>query len=112
MKTFIQQGDVWDYANASGSTIAAGTGVIINTVLGVAVSDIPDGAVGAVRVKGVVQFANPTAEVVAQGVSLNFDETAQEMQLAAGDLANAGVAMNDAGSGVTVVWASLNPATI
>lgn len=111
MKSFIQHGDIWDYANASGSTIPAGTGVVINTVVGVAVSDIPNGAVGAVRVKGVVAFANPTAEVVAQGVALNFDATAQEMQLAAGDLANAGVAVTAAGSGVTVVWVSLNPAT-
>lgn len=111
MQTYIQQGDIWDYANTSGSTITAGTGVVINTVVGVAVSDIPDGTTGAVRVKGVVQFANPTAEVVAQGVALNFDATAQEMQLAVGDLAGAGTAVTAAGDGVTVVWVSLNPAT-
>jgi len=97
-----------DYANASGSEIAAGQGIVINTLVGFAVSNIPDGTTGAVRVDGVVKTLAPTGEDIAQGVVLNFDATAQEFQLAVGDLANAGVAFSDSGIGSTEVYVKIN----
>ena len=108
MKNFRQEGNIWDYTNGSGSTIASGTGVVINTVVGFAVSDIPDGETGAVRVQGVVKTLAPTGEDIAQGVVLNFDATNQEFQLAAGDLAACGVAASDSGNGSTEVWVQIN----
>ncbi len=111
MKIYRHEGNIWDYPNASGSTIVAGQGVVIGTVVGIAVSDIADGETGAVRVKGVVEFAKPSGENISQGVALNFDETNQEFQLAAGDLTGAGTASMAAGSGTTTVMVALNPAT-
>lgn len=110
MKTYIHEGNIWDHTPASALT--SGQGVVINTVVGVAVNDIAANETGAVRVQGVVQFACPSAEDIQQGALLNFDATNQEFQLAAGDLAGAGVASNDAGPGTTVVWVSLNPSAV
>ncbi len=108
MRNYRQPGHVWDYTNSSGSTIAAGTGVIIGTVVGFAVDDIADGETGAVIVRGVIETAKPSAETIGQGVSVNFDATNQEFQLAAGDLANAGTAAMPAASGETIVWVDIN----
>ena len=108
MKNFRQEGWTMDYANASGSTIVSGQGIVINTLVGFAVSDIADGTTGAVRVDGVVSTLSPTAEDIAQGVVLNFDATNQEFQLAAGDLDGCGVAFSDSGVGSTEVWVKIN----
>ncbi|MDJ0792472.1 MAG: DUF2190 family protein [Acidimicrobiia bacterium] len=107
MKTYRHEGNIWDHT--PGTALTSDQGVIIGTVVGIAVSDIAANEKGAVRVKGVVEFAKPSAETITQGATLNFDETNQEFQLAAGDLAGAGVATADAGAGETTVWVALNP---
>ncbi len=111
MRNYRSEGKIWNYTNGGGSTITSGTGVVINTVVGVAVTDIAVGETGAVRVDGEFEFACPTAEDIGQGVALNFDAAAQEFQLAAGDLAGAGTSTVAAGVGVTKVTVVLNPAT-
>lgn len=108
MKIYRQSGDIANYTNSTGSTIAAGTGIIINERVAFAIDDIEDGEVGAVRVRGVVETAKPSAEDIGQFVTLNWDATAQEFQLAAGDLAACGVAHEPAGAGATTVLVDIN----
>ncbi len=107
---YRHEGNIWDHTPAG--AVVSGQGIIIGTVVGVAVNDIAANETGAVRVQGVVEFAKPSAEAITQGATLNFDETNQEFQLAAGDLAGAGVATANAGSGETTVWVSLNPGAV
>lgn len=109
MKTYRHEGNIWDHT--PGADVSSDQGVIIGTVVGIAVNDIKSGEMGSVRVKGVVEFAKPSAETITQGATLNFDETNQEFQLAAGDLAGAGVAAAPAASGETTVYVALNPGT-
>ena len=110
MKTYRHEGNIWDHTPTS--AVVSDQGIIIGTVVGIAVNDIAANATGAVRVQGVVEFAKPSAEDITQGATLNFDETNQEFQLAAGDLAGAGVAAAPAGAGVTTVYVSLNPGLV
>ncbi len=107
---YRHEGNIWDYT--PGTAVVSGQGIIIGTVVGVAIDDTAANELGAVRVQGVVEFAKPTAEAITQGALLNFDQTNQEFQLAACDLAGAGVATSDAGAGTTTVWVSLNPGAV
>ena len=64
-KNYVQEGDVIDYANASGSTITSGTPVLIGARLGVALADIANGATGSVQVEGVFTVTKLGTDTVA-----------------------------------------------
>ena len=107
---YRHEGWIWEYT--PGADVVSNEMVVIDTVCGVVQTDTASGDLGAVRVRGVVEVACPSAEAITQGATLNLDVANQEMQLAAGDLAGAGVATADAGAGVTTVWVSLNPGLV
>jgi predicted RecA/RadA family phage recombinase len=112
MKKYIQDGEVLDYSNASGSTILSGAVIVIGTLIGVAVADIADGTTGAVRVSGVVNLAKTSATVIAMGDSLDYDVSTSTFSKigtpATGDVIACCVAAAAAGSGVTTVDVMLN----
>ncbi len=69
-QNYVQEGDVLNYTNASGSTITSGTAILIGTWLGVALADIANGATGSVAIEGVFTVAKLSTDVVAQGALL------------------------------------------
>jgi len=96
-QNLIQRGDVLDYTNGGSTTIASGTPILIGVRLGIAMTDIAPGQVGAVRVQGV--FSVPKdAEAISQGEQLYWD-------------AAHSAATGTAGSNVPVGWAFASAAS-
>ena len=107
--TYQQAGDVFQYTNSSGSTIASNTVVKMGNILGVAQADIANGSTGPVKVTGVFEVPKVSAAVIAQGESLTWDVSAGAFDdnaatPATGDVTGApAVAFEAAGNGVTTM---------
>lgn len=106
---YQQAGDVFEYANSSGSTIASNAVVKMGAILGVAQADIADGETGPVKVTGVFEVPKVSAAVIAQGESLTWDVSAGAFDdnaatPATGDVTGApAVAFAAAGNGETTM---------
>lgn len=72
--TFKQDGKVIQYT--AGADISAGAVVKIGNVLGIALTDIANGATGSVALEGVFSAPKVSAAVIAQGESLTWDVSA------------------------------------
>jgi len=107
-KNYVQEGDVIDYVNASGSTITSGTAVLIGARLGVALADIANGATGSVQVEGVFTVPKLGTDVVAAGALLYWDNTNKRLTTTASGNTLSGFAVAAAGSGVTAVNIKIN----
>jgi len=107
-KNYVQEGDVIDYVNASGSTITSGTAVLIGARLGVALADIANGATGSVQVEGVFTVPKLGTDVVAAGALLYWDNTNKRLTTTASSNTLSGFAVAAAGSGVTTVNIKIN----
>lgn len=107
-KNYVQEGDVIDYANASGSTITSGTPVLIGARLGVALADIANGATGSVQVEGVFTVTKLGTDTVAAGALLYWDNTNKRLTTTASGNTLAGFAVAAAGSGVITVNIKIN----
>ena len=107
-KNYVQEGDVIDYVNASGSTITSGTAVLIGVRLGVALADIANGATGSVQVEGVFTVPKLGTDVVAAGALLYWDNTNKRLTTTASGNTLSGFAVAAAGSGVTAVNIKIN----
>ena len=107
-KNYVQEGDVIDYVNASGSTITSGTAVLIGARLGVALADIANGATGSVQVEGVFTVPKLGTDVVAAGALLYWDNTNKRLTTTASGNTLSGFAVGAAGSGVTAVNIKIN----
>ncbi len=106
MKNFIQVGDIIDYTNAS-TAIAAGAVVVIGNRIGVAVTDIPSGATGALRVRGVVELKSVSGEI-AQGAQVYWHTSNGITTSSDGGAALAGFATEKSASTVLTCRVSLN----
>jgi predicted RecA/RadA family phage recombinase len=104
----VQDGNIIDYTNATGSDIAAGDLVVIGTRVGVALVDIADGAAGAVAVTGVYEVPKEAALAVTQGDLLYADVTSGELDKTALDQTLAGYAFADAAGAASTVHVKLN----
>jgi predicted RecA/RadA family phage recombinase len=71
---YVQDGDVIQYT--AGADIVSGAVVKVGAVLGVALTDIANGATGSVAVRGVFSVPKVSAAVIAQGESLTWDVSA------------------------------------
>lgn len=104
---FVQDGEVIQYT--AGSNISSGAVVKIGNILGVALTDIANGATGAVAISGVFDVPKVSAAVIAQGESLTWDVSAGGFDdnlatPATGDVTGAAaVAFEAAGNGVTTI---------
>ena len=107
-KNYVQEGDVIDYVNASGSTITSGTAVLIGARLGVTLADIANGATGSVQVEGVFTVPKLGTDVVAAGALLYWDNTNKRLTTTASGNTLSGFAVAAAGSGVTAVNIKIN----
>lgn len=97
MRNFVEEGEVKDWTNDSGGDVVSGQVVKMSHTLGIAVTDIASGAVGAVRVQGVYTVPKVTAAVFAVGEKLLWDVSAGKFDDAAatpatGDVMGAAVA--------------------
>lgn len=76
-KNYVQDGEVLDYTNGTGSAISAGSVVVMgaagDATIGVALVDIADGEAGAVQIDGVFTVPKTSAAVFKQGESLMWD---------------------------------------
>lgn len=117
---FVQPGKVIDYTNGTGSTITANSVVVIGALIGIAIDDIANGAVGPVQIDGVFTLPKVSGAVIAQGETLTWDVSAGAFDdnlavAAAGDITGAAaVAFVAAGNGATSLAVKLTgvPGTI
>lgn len=112
-KSFIQDGNVKDFTNDTGSAITTGEVVVMGAMIGIALVDIAIGAVGAVALSGVFSLPKASAADLALGEYLQYDISASEFVAvggaATGDVINCGVAFTAAGNGSDLVEVKLNP---
>ena len=110
MKNYIQEGNLLDVT--PGADVASGAGYLIGSgttgILGVAVANIAPGAVGAVRVRGVVELPKLSTDVVGVGAALYWDDTNKRLTLTATNNSFAGHAVVAAGDAITLVQVLLN----
>lgn len=107
-KNYVQEGDVIDYANASGSTITSGTVVLIGARIGVALADIANGSTGSVQVEDVFTVAKLSTDNMTAGALLYWDNTNKRLTTTASGNTLAGFAVAAAGSGATTVNIKIN----
>lgn len=113
-RTYKQPGEVIDYTNGTGSTIASGTVVRMGQTLGVTLAAIAAGATGSVSISGVHELPKVTGAVIAQGESLLWDASAGKFDdnlatPATGDVGGAAaMAFAAAGNGATTVLVKLS----
>lgn len=115
MKNYRQKGDNLDYPNSSGSTIAAGTVLLMGaSTIGIVVADILDGTTGAVCVEGCFQVAKVTGRAWTLGAKLFWDVSASKFDVVAGtpatgDPVGVAIASEAAASADTTGYAKLTP---
>lgn len=108
---YIQAGEVIDYT--AGADISSGDVVVVGNLVGVAITDIANGEVGAVGIDGVWELPKVSAAVIAAGETVNYDVSAGEFDdnaatAATGDLTGGCVAVEAAGNGDTTVKVKIN----
>ncbi len=103
---FVQPGTVLDYT--PGSAVTSGQVVLIGVRIGVALKDIAANATGPLQVAGVFNIAKLSADVVAQGAALYWDNTNSRLTTTASGNTLAGFAAAAAGNGATTVAIKLN----
>lgn len=111
--TAKQPGNTLDYTNASGSTIAQGTPVVIGNLIGVAAADIANGATGSLHISEVHMLPKVTGSAWTLGSKLLWDASAGKFDVgtatpATGDVSNCCVAAAPAASAATVGAVLLN----
>ena len=110
---FQQRGDVVQWTNGTGASVASGKVVKIGNILGVALATIAASAVGPVAISGVFTVPKVSGAVIAQGESLVWDVSANSgagefddnaATPATGDVSGPpAVAFEAAGNGVTTL---------
>ena len=103
---YIQQGNNWDYTNATEETIKAGTIIIIGQVCTVAGCDIAPGETGTVVTDGVWSMPKSAAEIKA-GTAVYYDEESDCASATKSDSV-IGIAITDAPTEAAVVMVRLN----
>lgn len=106
---FKHPGDSIDYT--PGAAVEAGTVVVQNGLLGVTLADIAANVKGALRIRGVFDFAKASADVVAVGDLVYWDDTANNLTTTSTSNTLIGPAVVAAGAGVTRGWALMEPKT-
>ena len=73
MKNFVQKGSTVDYA--ASANITSGQPVLVGAMLGIAATDIANGATGILATEGVFTLPSLTGTGWAQGAQLYWDDT-------------------------------------
>jgi len=109
-KNFIQNGTVIEKTVTA--DIASGTATVIGNVLGIALNDFKANEPSVFAIEGVFELPKAGGAInVGDAVAFDVDAgviVAASDTLAAGDLANCGVAFSDAAAGVGTVNVKIN----
>lgn len=110
-KNYIQPGEVIDYT--AGADIATGDVVVVGNLIGVAITDIANGAVGPAKITGVFELPKVPTAVIGAGETVNWDLDVgafddNQAVAAAGDLSGGCVAVAAAGNGDATVMVKIN----
>lgn len=106
---YVQDGNVINWTNGTGSAVVSGQVVAIGNLLAVALVAIAAGATGSVQTRGVFTVPKVTAAVIAAGESLTWDVSAGKFDdnlatPATGDITGAAAyAVEAAGSTATTL---------
>lgn len=113
MKNFVGYGVTIDWTNG-GTAVTSGSVVIVGDLVGIAAVDIANGATGVIHIAGAYSVPCNSADVITQGMKLDWDASAGEFvdaigSAASGDNENGVIALDGAGNGVTSVLVKLCP---
>ena len=72
-QNYIQQGDVLEWVNSSGSDVQSGQVVVAGEFVGVATGNIPDGQEGRIALSGVWELPKASGLAMAQGDRVYWD---------------------------------------
>ena len=75
----VQEGKVMPYTNATGSAIAKGTVIEFAGMIGIALGDIANGAVGQLAITEVWTLAKDATVAISQGDQLYWDATSNSV---------------------------------
>lgn len=103
---FVQPGEVIDYT--AGANIASGQVVLMGARIGVALKAIANGETGPMQVTGVFNIAKLSADNMAQGALLYWDNTNSRLTTTASGNTLAGFAAAAAGASTTSVNIKIN----
>lgn len=106
MKTFVQPGERITYAHTA--AVTSGTPVKIGTLLGVPVNDGAANVEVEYSIRGVHKLPKVTADVIAIGAQLYWDDAAKKLTVTAGANTTAGRAFKAATGTDTEVLVLLN----
>jgi len=105
---FVQRGEVLNYTNGGGSTIAGGTPVLVGKRLGIALADIAVGAVGALQMCGVFTVAKLSSDTPSQGDLLYWDAGNNRLTTTASGNTLAGYCWTTPAASATTVDININ----
>lgn len=108
MKNFIQQGDSLDLI-APGGGVVSGQGYLHGSILAVAVETKAATEVYAGKITGVYEMDKLSANVMTEGLKVNWNNSNKEWQIATSNLDNAASVVEAAGNGVVKVKVRLTP---
>lgn len=109
-KNFIKPGEHLTYTAAADT--ASGSGVLLGSLLAVALTTVANGANGEAAIEGVWELPKASADVIAAWDEPTWDVSAGEFitgVAASGDLLGGAVAVEAAGAGTTTVKVRLLP---
>ena len=109
---YVQRGNTLNFTPAA--PVASGSVVVAGHVLGIALTDIPAGAVGALAIEGVFTVPKVAGAVFAVGEALLFDVSAGAFDdstatPASGDLSGGAIAVRPGLVGETTCLVKLTP---
>ena len=100
-QNYIVEGDVIPVV--LGATTASGAGILVGSIVGVALGAGVSGDTVQVAVEGVFAVKKKTTDVITQGAKLYWDNTNKELTTTATSNTLAGFAYSAAGNGATSV---------
>ena len=104
----FQPGKVLDWINGSGKDVISGELVMIGTLAGVALVDIPNNATGSVQIEEVFILPKTASEAITAGAVVYMDADTKEITATSTDNTRVGVAAYAAAASDATVKVKLN----
>lgn len=104
---FVQDGTSIEFTNSTGSDIKSGDAVVVGSLVGIAVTDIPADETGTLLTEGVYQLPKVSADVIGQGEYVYLDSDGN-ITITSTDNSLAGKAWIDAVASTEEVHVKIN----
>lgn len=110
---FVQEGASLEWTNGTGAAVSSGDVVKVGAQIGIAATDIANGATGTVYMEGVFTVPKVSAAVIAQGESVIWDTSAgkfddDQATPATGDISGACTAWEAGAATTTTIKVKIN----